>query len=440
MNPSQLTIPAEQLVALAVQVHRQGKWDEAETLYRRVLQERPRHVDALHFLGVLLHSRGRSDEAIRSIRAAVQENPRYVDARINLGNVYKESGRFAEAEAQYRLALKWVPENADAWNNLGAVLRVQKKLDESIDAYRSATELAPDHADAFQNLGNALKAAGQFEDALTAYRQAIEIDPKHCDAHLNLGRALYRFGRLDEAALVYAKWLEVEPGNPVAQHMLVACRGEEIPERCSDDFVRESFDAFASSFDEVLQRLDYRAPELVAEAVAAELGSGDGSLNVLDAGCGTGLCGAALRPYAGQLAGVDLSPKMLDKAGQTRHYDELQAAELTDYLSRQPARFELVVSADTLCYFGRLDAVLSAAAAAIRSGGRLIFTLERSADDAPQPYTLHPHGRYSHRHQYAETSLRETGFEVVSIRETVLRQEIQQPVAGLLIVARRVQS
>ena len=440
MKPSPLTIPVHDLVTLAVQVHRQGKLDEAETLYRRVLRERPRHVDALHFLGVLLHSRGQSAEAAGLIRSAVQENPRYVDARINLGNVYKESERYAEAEAQYRMALKLVPENADAWNNLGAVIRAQGKVDEAIDAYQCATELSPNHADAFQNLGNALKAAGRFEEALTAYRQAIEIDPKHCDAHLNLGRALYRFGRLDEAALVYSKWLEIEPENPVAQHMLAACRGDAVPDRCSDAFVRESFDAFARSFDEVLQRLDYRAPKLVADALSAQCGSGDGTLQVLDAGCGTGLCGPFLRPFSRRLIGVDLSPKMLEKAQHRNGYDELHAAELSAYLKQQAARFDLVVSADTLCYFGRLDDVLTAAAGAMKPAGTLIFTLERSADPTEQDFTLHPHGRYSHRQAYAEAALDRSGFEVVSIRQETLRKEIHQPVHGLLVTARRVSS
>jgi len=85
-----------------------------------------------------------------------------------------------------------------------------------------------------------------------------------------------------------------------------------------------------------------------------------------------------------------------------------------------------------------LDDVLSAAAAVLHCDGRLIFTLERSDDSSDKDYTLHPHGRYSHRRDYAENALRDAGFEVLSIQQEVLRKEIHQPVHGLLVIARRV--
>lgn len=440
MNKTPLTIPPEALISLAIDVHRQNQLEEAETLYRRVLQDRPRHVDALHFLGVLLHQRGHSEEAVRTIRSAVQENPRYVDARINLGNILKEMGRYAESESQYRLVIQMQPENAKAFNNLGAVLRAQGKLEQAIDAYLDATELAPGEADTYQNLGNAYKAAHRIEDALTAFRQAIEIDQSHSDANLSLGRALYRFGRLDEAATVYSKWLEIDPENAIAKHMLESCRGGRGVQRCSDAFVRESFDAFASSFEEVLSRLDYCAPALVADMIGRYCGPPEPSFEILDAGCGTGLCGSALRGYAKHLVGVDLSPMMLQKAKATGRYDELVNEELTAYLNQQSLRFDVINSADTLNYFGSLTDVFDAAANALKPGALLTFTLEHSQEsEDPNPYTLHPHGRFSHREDYVRQQLDASGLQVCEVRHDVLRKEVYQPVQGLTVIARRVE-
>src|SRR4029077_16423873 len=111
------------------------------------------------------------------------------------------------------------------------------------------------------------------------------------------------------------------------------------------------------------------------------------ALDVLDAGCGTGLCGLLVAPYARQLVGVDLSEGMLDHARKKNVYDELVRGELTAYLQNRHDAFDLIVTADTLVYFGALEDVAVAAAGALRSGGRVVFTVEEATDDdAPSTY------------------------------------------------------
>ena len=105
--------------------------------------------------------------------------------------------------------------------------------------------------------------------------------------------------------------------------------------------------------------------------------------DVLDAGCGTGLCGPLLAPYARRLVGVDLSTGMLKQAEAKNVYDQLYKVELTAYLRDCPGEFDVIVSADTLVYFGPLESVARAAAGALRPGGRLIFTVEALLDGRP---------------------------------------------------------
>ena len=428
--------PIVEVVSLAVALHRSGHLVEAEELYQKALERAPGHVDANHFLGVLRHQQGKSKEAVQLIRLALYENPRYLGARINLGNVLKESGRFEEAETEYRKVIEANPKGADAHNNLGTVLRSQNEKDEAIASFERAIELDPRHADAFQNLGNMLKSLDRLEDSLTAYRKAVEIDPEHTEAHLSLGRALYSFDRLDEAIVVYRQWLKADPDNPIAQHMLAACQGDETPDRCSEEFVKQSFDAFANSFDEVLGRLDYCAPALIEEAIKDVLPTPVRQLDVLDAGCGTGLCGEFLRPYASHLVGIDLSPNMVHKARIRDEYDELHECELANFIASNPDRFDLIVSADTLIYFGKLAVAFSAVANALRTGGVLAFTLERAdRETAPLGYRLYPNGRFSHREDFVRESLIDAGLTVREIKCDVLRSELHQPVDGLVVTA-----
>ncbi|QDV42144.1 TPR repeat-containing protein YrrB [Stieleria neptunia] len=427
--------PIADVVSLAVSLHQGGHLTEAEGLYQRALERAPENVDALHFLGVLRHQQGNSDEAVRLIRRSLRGNPRYHGARNNLGNVLKESERFAEAETEYRKVIEADPGHADALNNLGAVLRVLKRTEEAIASFEQAIRLQPRHSDAHQNLGNALKSSGRLEQALVAFRTAVEIDPHRTTARLSLGRALYACGRIDEAISVYRQWLAVAPENPIAKHMLAACEGNEVPDRCSEAFIRESFDVFASSFDEVLERLNYRAPAQIADALS-NVATPQGTMQVLDAGCGTGLCGEDLRAYAERLIGIDLSPKMMVKAAARGLYDELTEADLVAYLSDHADRYDLIVSADTLIYFGALDEAIGAAANALRPGGMLLFTVESQpdADDVP-PYQLHPHGRYSHRHDYLTDCIQAASLRVHAIEPVTLRLELKQPVHGLVVTA-----
>jgi predicted TPR repeat methyltransferase len=241
----------------------------------------------------------------------------------------------------------------------------------------------------------------------------------------------------DKAAELYRAWLTQEPDNAEAQFHLKACTQENVPDRAPDDYITSIFDSFAKSFDAKLAALSYRAPELVGEAVAQLALAPNQSLDVLDAGCGTGLCGPLLRPWARWLAGVDLSEGMLAKAQTRGVYDELTAGELVTFLRQRPAAFDLVTSADTLCYFGVLDEFCIAARSALRARGILVFTVEAHADDAGAPdFRLQRHGRYSHRQGYLINCLQAADLHSQKLAPVVLRMEVGKPVDGWLVSAR----
>jgi predicted TPR repeat methyltransferase len=157
--------------------------------------------------------------------------------------------------------------------------------------------------------------------------------------------------------------------------------------------------------------------------------------DVADLGCGTGLCGPLVRPWARRLAGCDLSAGMLEQAAGRGDYDVLDKTELVQFLEARGGAFDVVISADTLCYFGDLRAVTIAARHAMRAGGHFVFTVEALADDSPEDYRLLVNGRYAHAPAYVERLLTDAGLRPHRLAREVLRQEFGLPVNGFLVTA-----
>lgn len=438
MEPSQPTareLTLDEAISLAILLQKNAHLVEAENVYRGIFEIAPNHPEAMHYAGVLAHQQGRSDEAIALIEKSLMLAPERADCYSNLGIIFQALGNIDEAISAYRRAISLDPEHANAHSNLGVLLRAAGKPVEAESAYRTAIRLDPKHIDAYTNLGVLLTGLQRTEEAVACFCKVITLRPKHRDARRFLALAHCTIGETDEAVKIFEEWLAEEPDDPVALHMLAACTGRDVPSRASDRYVAEIFDGFAASFEEKLATLSYRAPALVAAMLEDSGLAPSQRLDVLDAGCGTGLCGPLLIPYARHLTGVDLSAGMLGRAKEKNVYDALVNRELTEYLRDSRGAFDLIVSADTLVYFGRLDDVVEASAEALRQDGMLIFTLEHArGGDATFEYQLEVHGRYAHSRGYVERLLTGAGL-VPEITHAELRMESGAPVAGLVIRA-----
>jgi predicted TPR repeat methyltransferase len=434
-EPATRELTLEEAVSFAILLQRNEHFVEAHEVYRRVLEMAPDHPRAVHYAGVLAHQQGRNEEALALIERSIALVPDQADWYSNLGIVFQSQHRLDPAIEAYRRAIAIDPSHANAHNNLGVLLRATGQPVEAEAAYRAAIRLNPEYIDAYTNLGILLNGLQRTEEAAACYCKAITLRPKHPEARKLLALAHCTLGEVGEATKILEEWLEEEPGNPVARHMLAACTGRDVPERASNGFVETTFDNFAASFEAKLASLSYRAPALVA-AMLEDCGlEPSRRLDVLDAGCGTGLCGALVAPFARRLVGVDLSEGMLAHAKDKNVYHALVKAELSEYLRDNSEAFDLIVSADTLVYFGDLKGVIAAFAAALRSNGLFVFTLEHAVGDSSDVgYCLELHGRYSHGRTYVEQLLTFSGLQS-KIIQAELRTEAGAPVPGLVIRA-----
>ena len=421
-------------VAIAIECQKNEHFESADALFRKVLEVVPDHPDALHYSGVLAQQLGRSDEAVALISRSLEMAPEQADWHSNLGVILQSRGRLDEAIASYERAISLNPKHSNAYSNLGVLLRATGRLEQAESAYRTAIELNPENPDCYHNLGVLLSATGRTPEAVTYYCKALTLKPEYAEARRLLALAYCVIDQRDKAVQVCKQWLEDEPGDPIALHTLAACSNRDVPVRASNAYVEKTFDNFAASFEVKLAKLKYRAPALVAERLSSSGLDAVHGLDVLDAGCGTGLCGPLIAPFARRLVGVDLSTGMLEHAREKQVYDELVRAELTEFLQQHPGAFDVIVSADTLVYFGSLESVVAAAAGALRDGGVVIFTVEEEIAPDAGDFGIKPHGRYNHRSDYVERVLLGVGLSP-DVARAELRLESGVPVQGLVVRA-----
>ena len=374
------------------------------------------------------------------------------------------AGHDAHARAVCRRVLLRQPNQSDALRLLGHLLTQAGMHGEAVALLRRAcatSVTAATDADLQCQLGQALLGADRDQEALSVLTLAQRGHAEHQPTLKLLATLLHRTGdidgaqrllgdavfRLGESPLVLElleHWRALMPDDPVPQHRLAALRAEDAMERAADGYVTYLFDRYADSFDTSLANLNYQGPALIAERLRESAVMPNGRWQVLDAGCGTGLCAAMARPFAEHLTGVDLSAAMAAKAIERGGYDELVIAEITEYLSRCLARFDLIVSADTLIYFGNLDTVFKAASHALRAGGWFAFTLETTDDHSDENdgvpakgYRLNGNVRYGHTPVYVTRTLAASGLVLRAINAVVIREGDDKPVPGWVVLAQR---
>ena len=439
-TPVEREVTLQEVLQIAQQAQREQRFDDAETIYRHVLEQIPEEPNALNFFGVLRHQQGRHDEALALLERAVLRTPDQAGPWLNLANVLIESGYHDDAIKALNNVVALDPLAVMPHNNLGILHNRRNELEAAERALKRALALGPKLAYVHYNLASLYFRMGRMKECAAHNLQSIAMrsEAGSAKARKLLSRALYMMDEHEQARDNLRAWAEEEPDSPEPAHYLAAMGGAEVPGRASDAYVSSLFDKFAGSFEVQLEKLGYRAPPIVCGEVARLRERLPAQPVVLDAGCGTGLCGPLLRPLAARLDGVDLSEGMLARARPRQVYDALVHAELTAYLLERPAAYDVIASADVLIYFGDLDPIMAAMAGALRPGGLLVATLEALDGSDERDILLQVHGRYAHRGGYAQAMLERHGLRIETFERDVLREELAEPVHGWVFSAFKV--
>lgn len=332
-------------------------------------------------------------------------------------------------------------DDAAALGGWGRALARAGRPAAALEQLREAAALAPGDADLIRDLATLYIECGDPLSAAEALGPLTGPSDPDGAALCLLARAWDALGERDKAlkTLIRAEALGVVEATDL-RAALAASEADAPPPDAA--YVRALFDRYAERFDkELVEKLDYRGPQLVAAAAERAL-PGRRGLRVLDLGCGTGLAGETLRPLAADLHGVDLSSGMVAQARKRGLYDGLIVGGLVETLAETPTAWDLLAAADVLMYLGGLEPAFAAAAAALRPGGALVFTVEAMTDEeialagAHAPF-LRPSRRYAHAPTYLRAALAAAGLDLLFMESAVLRMDRRQPVAGWVTAAAR---
>ena len=440
LNPQSFAV----LQNLATIYYELKKYEKTIEFATKALECQANNFAALLNLGNAYYALGKNEEALKYYEEAYQLNPNSYNVLLNLASTYYNLGKFLKAVELAEKAIEKRPLSADPYIVAGNSLIELFRNEEATAFLKKASEIAPASAWLCNSIANMFQKMGDWKQSLHYTWKAFGLKQGHvsADDHINLAYILYEAlddGQADLVERYLQRWENLYPDNPIVHHACCALRSDQKVEDMDLSYVKQMFDGFASSFDEILGDLGYNVPTLIAEKLKNNLKTKlFKKSRILDLGCGTGLCAEAMLKYFPneEYYGVDVSEKMLERAERKNIYTALYADDIVNFLDSNEMLFHAVIAGDVLTYGGNLKPIFRRLTTALKINGWFCFSVSKNIFDN-NDYFLTPSGRFVHSLGYVRRLLKYYGFKAISIDETVLRREGARDIQGYIILAQK---
>jgi predicted O-linked N-acetylglucosamine transferase (SPINDLY family) len=159
-----------------VSFHKAGRFEEAESLYKEILQLDPNHYDSVQLLGTIAAQLKQWDKALSLLNLAIKINNSDVGIFNNRGYVLRELKLLDQALIDYDYVIRVIPNYAEAHNNRGLVLKELGKLNEALSSFDKAIQLKKDYVHAHYNRAILLQELQRHQDALMSYSKVLVLN------------------------------------------------------------------------------------------------------------------------------------------------------------------------------------------------------------------------------------------------------------------------
>jgi predicted TPR repeat methyltransferase len=284
-----------------------------------------------------------------------------------------------------------------------------------------------------------LQLKGDLVAAADLLLQATELAPGFASAWFTLGEIRQRLGERAAAIEAFRKAQAADPEDRHGASLRLMLLGAEQLSDMPRAYVRALFDQYAPKFEtSLVGDLGYRGPALLFKAVLASRAAARKPAlfkRAIDLGCGTGLAATAFASGVDHFTGIDLSPRMIEKARATGLYAELEVDDMLSGLRGKPdGSANLILAADAMIYLSDLTPLLCEARRVLVPDGLLVFTLETHGGDG---VILGQGLRYAHSAEYVRAAVEAAGLTLSRLEQLSARNEDNVPVPGLVAVATR---
>ncbi|MCP4393751.1 MAG: tetratricopeptide repeat protein [Alphaproteobacteria bacterium] len=164
-----------EILTKATELHEAGNLDEAESLYRQLLDMSPNDSDALHFLGVIAHQKDSPATAVDYMYKAIIVNGINASYHADLGSALFDWGKTSEAISSFNKAIELEPNQPKTLFMMGQAYRAIEKPSLAVSAFEKAIELSPSFFEAHYCMANALKEDERPEEAINTFKKTLDL-------------------------------------------------------------------------------------------------------------------------------------------------------------------------------------------------------------------------------------------------------------------------
>lgn len=413
----------------------QGKFLEAVTVYQKAIDLQSNYVDAYYNLGLAFGKLNKKEDAMNVYEALIELAPQHAAARFQFGCLLMEIHKYKPAIEHFSVIEQNHPFHVETQTNLATCYLKIGYLNEAEVHYKKALELTPDDLQILFNLGVINMQQGRLREASEYYEKAVKAQPDYFEAQNNLATVYVMMRNMDAALLHFRKALSIQPNNTVVKHMVDILSHEKNISISPPEYIRSLFDSYADHYDaHLVNALQYQVPQLFYQTIHELIADEKISWDILDLGCGTGLCGELFKADAHSIVGIDLSQNMLDIAEQKKVYDKLVRTDILSFLINKHEEYDLILAGDVLVYFGDLKQVFSSIASALTSNGLFIFNTEINDTE---DYAMTASGRFAHNKEYLNNLAENNKFNVLYHQVVNIRTQDNHSVSGYLYVLKK---
>jgi predicted TPR repeat methyltransferase len=446
-----------------------GQLKKAEKYYKHAIEMNEDFPDAHYNYATFLANTGKTDEAIVELEETLRAMPQHAKAYAQLGQIALGRENYKKAASYFKKSLAIRKDYSGVYFGLGQAQFKMEQLNDAVDSFLKTIEKESNHLlahyflattylasgdsenalkqylqqstinptdETYYNIGVLLMNKARYQESVNYFEQAISINSKYLAAYLNLGATYLKLHQLEKAKKCYNDALAIDPTNEEIKYILSALSADKNikPAKAPKMYLSNLFNQYASYYDEHLKHLEYHLPQLIVKCLLKNDIIGHDKQTVLDLGCGTGLCGKAIRPYAKMLIGIDIAQNMIKAAREKHIYDKLQCLDINDALSPYHDFFNLIIAGDVFTYLGDLSITFQKISKALKPQSFFIFSVEKSSQ---APYTLQTSMRYAHHLSYVQMLSLQNNFAIMQNDSIILRTQEKKPVNGFLFLLQK---